>query len=206
MTDLIRQFFELNGVYFHILEQSPRVSQTSIRFPPANKALLASVSLPKGLQDFYALNDGMKMEWEADRSQDVVGRLHISTLEHFLAGLKAIDSSVQEGEEVFEFHPVDFFADEACCGLFIRNGQVEDRMYYYTLGETGVTDLGVDFAGYLTLANETHGFRYWPLYLLEYIKGHAATEETERFRAHAPELLKFFDLDGFNKKIDALKL
>lgn len=200
--DSIYSIIDLTDFY---LGRNKDVKKNKMEYIPSDKELFANSSLPEFYADFYKNNDRFTWTWEVDRNEDIVGQIKIISLQHFLNGLKAIDSNIQAEDELFEFHQLDLISNEAHCGVFIKNGEIEDRMYYNYWGEEEVADLKLNFKGYLTLATTVAGFRYWPLYLLEYYGG-GETAESKRFKDHMPKLIEGMTIEKFNALIEANKL
>lgn len=145
------------------------------------------------------------MEWQGGEQGKHSGRIRILSLAHFLGGIRVQLPYLTPAENLYHFHPLDLFSDEASCGVFVRDGNIENRMFYNVQGEDEVFDLQLEFYGYLLLANMARGYFYWPAYISELIDG-TTSPESESFKANMPDTFPDFALAEFNAKFESLRV
>ena len=174
--------------------------------------------VPVALLEFLRLRNGVTVRWHLDNvttGQRIEGKVDIRPIQHIYGDWKDI---VYFGHEpaawlarMQTFKIVDFFADEACVGLFHTPAK-DPELHYYDFG-SDTSPLGVDFQGYLALLAHTLGYRYWQLLLLELDAPTPATRPWHPQRPQTQELVQGlqqyvpgFDLQAFVARYDAVRL
>jgi hypothetical protein len=161
---LDRDFFDL----IQHLKENSDLRILSFHYPnaidEASRQALEKVELPRSLAAFLSKLNGLELRWENARQVKtfIEGSINIlpatAITKHWDKAIYFGDGTAAAGG----FYPVDFFADEACCGVLADGQKGELHYYAFSSGEEPY-NLGIDIAGYLSLAIEAKCYRFWPL-------------------------------------------
>ena len=124
------------------------------------------------------------------------------------SGSLYIEDDIELGNDICFYKPLDVFAPEASCGIYVNPKDSDYRnqcIYYNYTGESVIYNLDLDFEGYLTMAGEAFIFRYWPKVLVD-IKYGRESEETKDFRDGMKKMFHTFDWEKFVEKYESLRL
>lgn len=162
---LDRSFFDL----IQLLKENNKLNVLSYGYPnkidkPSQQAI-EKVKLPDSMAIFLKALNSLHLTWE-NKVQDttlIAGSIRI------LPGKEIVKDWNQivyfddhTSASLKNFLPVDFFADEACCGVFA--GGKNDHLYYYAFSSGDEPyDLQLNIEDYMNLAIEVKCYRYWPL-------------------------------------------
>ena len=201
--------FEQLYVAYLNLKKNENVLEKMQDFSSINHPLIDKIKTDFGASnqfcELYENSDGYSLKWKKDPETSIGGRISILKLQHFLDGIKVQEPHLTESDELFYFHPIDLFSDEAHCGVFIKDGKIQDRMFFHRFGEDEVSDLKLTFNNYLQLASMARGYFYWPKYILSKITG-SNSQESDNFQKNMPEIFPDFNLADFDAKWEELKL
>lgn len=193
---------------FLAADSNPNVQEKFQDFSSVNKDLNSSCLSQYGpSEEFYQLHqnsNGYVLTWSVNPQENVGGRIKINSLEHFLLGLKNDDPGLAQGNDLYDFHLLDLGTDEAHVGVFIRDGKIQDRVYFHSHGEDECYDLALSFANYLSLACLAKGYYYWQKYLIEKIHGQTSIE-SDNFKTNMPLIFPDFSLEAFDIKFEELR-
>ena len=112
-------------------------------------------------------------------------------------------------QQLRAFKIVDFFADEACVGLYHTEAK-DPQLYYYSF-EDMPEPLGLDLLGYIQLLPLTLGLRYWQVLLAELARDPARpyqpqTVNSQEIAAQLEAVVPGFSLPAFVQRYDELRL
>lgn len=201
-----RDFFEL----VQTLKENPKLEIRSYAYPEkideASQLAIGKVSLPQSLTEFLQALNGLSVRWE-NRVQDttlIVGSLQILPVKEIVKDWNQIvyfDDDTNAG--LNQFYPVDFFADEACCGVF--GGSKNDSLHYYAFS-SGVEpyDLHLNIEEYVALAVEVKCYRYWPL-IVQLITEKISSPMIQKFGDDMAVLFPDFSVEKFIRRYKELR-
>ena len=178
--------------------------------------------VPYCMQEYGGDLNGRLLRWETRPGQvpAVSGQINLLPLPEIYRdweGMLYFDFDSPERRARFQtFKIVDFFANEACVGLY-HDERADPALYLYTF-EDEPEPLGVDIRGYLHLLTQSLGFPYWQYLLVELfqhrgqaqsfapqrgtVSGNMATEFVEGMSA----LLPTFNLAAFTALYEQVRL
>ncbi len=155
---LMRQTFGRISLSFELLD-----SGSNQRTPKSKLKRITHLEwIPQQMREFYAESNGQSFEWKTpagDSSRRACqGRLNLLPLEKAYRDWKGIVYfDFTENTRLQHFKIIDYFADEACVGIF-HDEQQAPGLYYYYLGENdGLYPLYLNLDGYLTLLTKSLG-------------------------------------------------
>ncbi len=201
-----RNFFDL----VQVLQDNERVHLLSCTYPdqidPASQEAIEEKTLPDSLVKFLQSLNGLQLQWE-NRIQDttlIAGSLKILPGKEIVKNWNELiyfDDHTSAGQT--HFYPVDFFAEEACCGVFA--GGNNDSLHYYAFssGEEPY-NLHVDIYNYVSLAIEVKCYRYWPL-IVKLITEKISSSTIQKFGDDMAVLFPAFSVEKFMKMYKEVK-
>jgi len=201
-----RAFFDL----VQVLQDNERVHLLACTYPdridPASREAIEKEILPDSLVEFLQSLNGMQLQWE-NRLQDttlIAGSLKILPGKEIVKNWNELiyfDDHTTAGKS--HFYPVDFFAAEACCGVFA--GGDNDSLHYYAFssGEEPY-NLHLNIAEYVSLAIEVKCYRYWPL-IVKLITEKVHNPLVQKFHEDMAELFPEFSIIKFMKRYEEVK-
>src|SRR6266496_4126816 len=160
---------------------------------------------------FYLHNElnGLTIEWEGNEVEnpDVKGSIKILSAKEILrdwSGVVFFDFTPPNAR-VRNFHPIDFFIDEACAGAFLNEAdRVDSSLYLYNF-EGEPDNLHLDMKGYVQMMTAAKGFLYWQNAIIEIIEG-KENSASRRFKEWMPRLFPEFEWKQFADLYESLKL
>ena len=172
----------------------------------SSRQALVEVMLPDSLVVFLQSLNGLQLQWE-NRVQEtslIMGSLKILPAKEMVKNWNELiyfDDNTSAGQK--HFYPVDFFAEEACCGVFA--GGDNDSLHYYAFSSGDEPyNLHLNMADYVCLAIKVKCYRYWPL-IVKLITEKADSPMTRKFRDDMAELFPAFSVEKFMKMYEELK-
>lgn len=210
----MRQTFGRISLSFELLD-----SGSNRRTPKSKLQRISHLDwIPQQMREFYAESNGQSFEWRTpsgDSSRPACqGKLNLLPLETAYRDWKGIVYfDFTENKRLQHFKIIDYFADEACVGIF-HDEQQDQGLYYYYLGENdGPYPLYLDLDGYLTMLTQSLGYCYWPLAVLALIPEkdperprHIDYNFSNRFRQDMSVWVPSFDYDAFITLYQQIKL
>lgn len=196
-----RDFFDL----VQMLKENPELEIRSYAYPEkideASQLAIKKAQLPHSLVEFLQTLNGLHLRWE-NKVQDttlIAGSLQILPGKEIVKDWNQIiyfDDHTNAG--LNHFYPVDFFADEACCGVF--GGSKNDDLFYYAFS-SGVEpyNLYLNIEEYVALAIEVKCYRYWPL-IVQLITEKISSPMIQKFHDDMAVLFPEFSVEKFIKK------
>ena len=172
----------------------------------ASQQAIEGATLPDSLLKFLQTSNGLHLQWE-NSIQDttlIAGSLKILPGKEMVKNWNELiyfDDHTSAG--LARFYPVDFFAEEACCGVFA--GGNNDSLHYYTFssGEEPY-DLRLNITEYVCLAIEVKCYRYWPL-IIKLITEKISSPVVQKFYDDMAELFPGFSVEKFIKLYEQVK-
>jgi hypothetical protein len=200
-----RDFFDL----VQTLKENGKLDVLTYGYPDkidkASKQAIEKVKLPPLLVEFLQSMNGLYLKWE-NRNQDttlIAGSLRILPGKEIAKewnGVVYFDDDTSAGLK--EFYPVDFFADEACCGVFAGGKNNSLHYYAFSSGEEPY-NLQIDIEDYVTLAIEVKCYRYWPL-LVKLITEKISSPMIQKFHDDMAVLFPDFSVEKFMNRYKEL--
>lgn len=165
-----------------------------------------SMGVPSSLIRFYEQIKSFELNWEMNRSPDpdVLGRVNILSLAAIIDDWHDVVyfDTTDRDDTIRDFHPFDYFVNEACVGIYLGESQDNSLYVYYFEDEPYRLDIDID--GYIQLMVDARGFRYWQSALLS-MKGVEATSEPDRFKEYMPHLFPDFSYESFTRKYESMR-
>lgn len=201
-----RDFFDL----VQHLKESKKLHVISFGYP--NKIVneenekAHKVKLPASLMAFLEAMNGLHLRWEnaVQETTFIEGSINILPLNQITKdwnGIVYFDDDTSAARK--DFYPVDFFADEACCGVFTSDRNDHLHYYAFSSGEEPY-DLGIGIEDYVSLAIEAKCYRYWPL-LVKLIVEKISSPMIQKFNNDMAILFPEFSVEKFVNRYEELK-
>lgn len=194
------------------LQSNPQVKVKGITTPPPmNKKELAAIErvAPQSVFAFHREMNGLTIEWELKKSADpdVKGSVKLLPVKEILKEWKGIVyfDFTPEGERIRNFHPIDFFIDEAAAGAFLNEGKEEDRSLYLFHFEGEPVRLHLEMRGYIQMMIASKGFLYWQYAVIEILK-QKENPVSRRFKEWMPQLFPEFSWEAYAARFGALQI
>lgn len=180
--------------------------------------------VPYCMQEYGGDLNGWILRWQTREGQAPAasGQIKLLSLPEIYRdweGMLYFDFDSAERRAKFgTFKIVDFFADEACVGLY-HDERADPALYLYTF-EDEPEPLGVDIRGYLHLLTQSLGFSYWQYLLVELARPTAGARQRPfipqrgtvsgnmavEFVTAMSALLPDFNLEAFLQLYDQVRL
>jgi len=190
------------------LKSNNLITVESYKYPsPAHekdKKKLAGSDLPGSIKELLSSLNGFYLRWNSkNESTDCIGRLKILSASEIFLERKGVVYFDESDPALKHFYPVDFFADESCCGIFY--GSKDTSLYYYQFSSSQEPQrLGIDIFKYIEIGMMAKCYSYWPLILLLYQQD-GDHEMVNRFKTDMQILFKEFNFENWIKNYLSLK-
>jgi hypothetical protein len=165
------------------------------------------MKVPQQILSFYEKSDGFELDWEMLRTPDpdVLGTVKILPLAQLIQDWKDVVyfNDIELDDPIQSFCPFDFFADEACVGMYLEEN-FDNSLYLYKF-DLDPFRLDLDISGYIELLVAARGFFYWPK-VIKALKTNTENYESERFRLFMPQLFPNFSFEEFSNTYENLRI
>jgi hypothetical protein len=164
--------------------------------------------IPNQLKSLSKDIDGASMRWQSreDAASRLacMGSIKLLPIEHIYGDWQGIVYfDFTENPRLRDFKIVDFFADEACVGLY-HDAEQDPGLYLYDF-ERGPYALHLDLNGYFQLLELTLGYSYWQRVVLDLLAGEESPK-TRQFRQDMSDWVPGFDYAAFVALYHEVKL
>lgn len=177
--------------------QSTIVEQIARPFkaPMALLKVAKEKKYPSSLINLYESMNGFIVDWKTKTKLgfSAKGKLNILPLEETFKDWKEVVYFVDSDERLKHFIPIDFFADEACIGIYVGEYS-EDCAYFFNFAEDP-KPLFIDMCQYFDLALMARGFLYWQ-YVIFSINENEQYSTVEDFKDIMPKIFKNFNYEN----------
>ena len=194
------------------LESNPKIVVTDFQTPLALNKKEKEVSkkvTPSVIFSFHQNLNGLSIGWKPKKKQnpDVKGSVKVLSLNEILQDWKDVVyfNFTPEQERIRNFHPIDFFVDEACVGAFLNESSKQDVSLYLYSFEGEPTNLNLDINGYIQMMVASKGFLYWQYTVVEILESQE-NPVSQRFKEWMPKLFPGFSWQAYVQKYNQLKL
>lgn len=193
------KLFNLVDAFNNELKANPNIQSKSVTIPlPLNKREKETIKgvTPAGVFVLHQEMNGLTVEWEGKEvsDPDVRGSVKILPTKEILkdwSGVVYFDFT-PVNDRVRNFHPIDFFVDEATAGAFLNEPDREDLSLYLYNFEGEPTSLHLDMTGYVEMMLASKGFLYWQYAVLEILNS-KENPVSKRFKEWMPKLFPDFN-------------
>jgi hypothetical protein len=200
-----RDFFDL----IQQLKENTKLNVQSYGYPDkidkASQQVIEKAKLPESLAIFLQSLNGLYLRWE-NAVQDttlIEGSLKILPAKEITKSWDGVIYFDDDTSTVMkDFYPVDFFADEACCGVFGKSKNDHLHYYAFSSGEEPY-DLQLNIEDYITLAMEVKCYRYWPL-IIKLITEKIPSPMIQKFHDDMAILFPEFSVEKLMKRYQEL--
>lgn len=182
-------------------------TQRPLRLKKKEREIVKKVT-PSSIFDFHQEMNGLSIEWAIEGEEpDVKGAVKILSLQKILQDWREVVyfDFTPEQERVRNFHPIDFFIDEACAGAFLNESGEQDVSLYLYSFEGEPTSLDLDISGYIQMLVASKGFLYWQYAVIEILEGRE-NPVSKRFKEWMPKLFPSFSWQEYVQKYNQLKI
>ena len=185
------------------LKTNSTLQVDSIKTPlPLNKREKEQVKTvtPNNIFEFHNEMNGLQVVWEGKKikTPDVKGSIKILSAQETLQDWQGVVyfDFTPTADRIRNFHPIDFFIDEACVGAFLNEeGKQDSSLYFYSFEGTPV-NLHLNISAYIKMMLAAKGFLYWQYALIEIEEG-KENPVSARFKEWMPKLFTKFSWDEF---------
>lgn len=157
--------------------------------------------------DGLEIGQKFKIYWSATTSPDpdVKGMAKILPLEQIIQDWEGVVyfEDTDADDPIRHFHPVDFFVDEACVGVYV-GADAGPSLYFFDFSESPYR-LDLDMEGYLRMLLLSRGFFYWQDAIRAFRSGED-NPQSERFKKYMPQLFPDFTYENFQRTYQRLRL
>jgi hypothetical protein len=194
------------------LKANPKVTVKHITTPlPLNKREKQAVKdvTPGSIFEFHEELNGFELQWVGKDIKDpeVKGSVKILPAQEILRnweGVVYFDFTPAD-DRIRNFHPLDFFIDEACVGAFLNEAGKEDTSLYFFQFEGEPAKLNLDVNGYIQMMSASKGFLYWQYAVIEILEG-KENPTSQRFKEWMPKLFTDFSWEEYLQLYNKLKM
>lgn len=193
-----------------LFDNAQELEQQSFSFPVASDLddwdkLRAAAFAPDFLHQYKSIN-GVKFSWYSKKDSSVYGSCRFLKAKDVLTQQKGVTVFDDTGADAWQhdFYPVDFFADEACAGVFAGK-HASNCMYLYLMDDEYPLNLNVSVQAYFDLMIIAFAFEYWQLALKEIIT-QKSNPPSQRFQSKMPLLFPNFSFIEFKEQYQLLKI
>lgn len=191
-------YWSLIKEFMDELKVNSSISIKNIKTPlPLNKRekeKIKSVS-PNDIFELHNEMNGLNIEWEANnvKEPDIQGSIKILSVQEILQDWKGTVyfNFTSDDDRIKNFHPIDFFIDEACVGAFMNETENKDSSLYLFSFEGKPFNLNLNINGYVQMMVASRGFLYWQYVLIEILEG-KENPVSKRFKEWMPKLFPNF--------------
>ena len=164
--------------------------------------------IPVALKNFSLDVNGSLMRWQSPSDGTgrtaCMGSIKLLPVEQIYSDWQGIVYfDFTENPRLRAFKIVDFFADEACVGLY-HDAEQDPGLYFYDF-ERGPYPLHLDVKGYLRLLEVTLGYSYWQRVVLDLLAGEDSPK-IRQFRQDMEAWVPEFDYNAFAALYHEVKL
>jgi hypothetical protein len=197
---------ELSKVSNYLLKDYDFIIDTNNVLKHKAKAQLSKiVTVP--YQAFYSQVKEVDIAWKHfkfEKQPQVCGKINILPFKTVFGDWEGIVwFNNQSNSELQQFRVFDFFSNEACVGFYDNDDQSKELFYLY-FGEKPLS-LSLDVEGYCKMLQQSYGFFYWQLAIVE-IKTNKSSPESRDFKHYMPQLFQDFNYDKFVELYRQLKI
>ena len=193
----IKQYFELseNRSYSRATDKSLNKLPHQERIPDQLRVMSKDI-------------DGSTIRWhspedESNRSS-CTGSINLLPIHKIYGDWKGIVYfEFTENQRLQDFKIVDFFAEEACVGLY-HDAEQDSGLYFYDF-ERGPYPLHIDLKGYVQLLEMTLGYSYWQKVILDLVSGEESAT-TRQFRQDMTAWVPKFSFQSFTALYEQVRL
>ncbi|MFN8356919.1 MAG: hypothetical protein U0Y10_20865 [Spirosomataceae bacterium] len=188
------------------IEDHPQLTVTDSALPSKTRSESEHQALAIGFsEDFinaYQAINGFKLHWYSKQNPSTKGAIQFLPLTKVVQSWEGVVyfNDTPPNDALRQFYPLDFWADEACAGVYVG----ENRLYYYPF-EGQPLDLEVDIAGYIELVLTTKGFWYWPQ-LIRYFITNEPSWLANHYQTEMPHYFPDHTLVALQKTFERLRL
>lgn len=194
------------------LDSNPNITVINFRTPLAlnkKEKEVAKKVTPSDIFNFHKNLNGLNIEWKTKKKQNpnVKGSVKVLSLYEILQNWKDIvyfDFTPERGR-IRNFHPIDFFIDEACAGAFLNEDSQQDSSLYLYSFETEPISLNLNIDGYIQMLVTSKGFLYWQYAIIE-ILSNQENPVSQRFKEWMPKIFPGFSWQEYVQKYNQLKI
>ena len=155
---------------------------------------------PSDIFDFHSEMNGLNVEWKGKKvkNADIKGSIKILSAQQVLQDWKGIVyfDFTPDDDRIKNFHPIDFFIDEACVGVFLNESEKKDSSLYLFSFEGEPVNLNMNINAYLEMAIASKGFLYWQYAVIEILEG-KENPVSNRFKEWMPKLFVNFSWEQY---------
>ena len=198
LKKLLSENKKIELISFKIYEDPDRKKNLGLFFNNENIA--------EKIKIFYHQFDGFYCKWKSlSNNADISGCANFLKSSQIMLDHKGLiyQDDIAPDARVRNFHPIDFFNDEACVGFYIGEDK-NDSMYFYDLIHEP-KNLQLDIQGYFELMIYMKAFRYWQYLMIEILMDDISAIGNI-IRQHINELFPDVDLAVFKELYQKYRL
>ena len=193
------------------LESNPQINLTKWEIKSRSQTVILEEAKARGVPEkilaLYEIMNGFAFNWTNKTYKDnkAKGCAEIITLEGVIQDWQGVIyfDNTDKDDPIRNFHPLDFFINEACVGIYLAKKR--DPSLYLYFFEDQPYGLDIDIEGYLELLRESRGFFCWQNVLRGIRTGRENVEQRE-FKEFMPQVFPDFSYEEFANKYESLRL
>lgn len=175
----------------------------------SNNQKAKDLNFDKSVIDFCEISNGFELKWWKDSSKGIGGEINLLSMESMFEKDSAIIDELKISEYLDKdlefFRAIDIPSMNEEVGFFMLPNKKPIKNIYYRLAGENVSDLDLDFKGYLEMAFESKVYAYWQKVLVD-IQDNEESHEVLTFKEQMPKIFEDFSWDAFVEKYESLRL